>query len=308
MPRAEIDFSEFATAFYNIIEGGKGNKAKFVKALLNMGISDNGRKIINELFPTETTSKGNTIIKRSKSDQLRKYLRGENGISEIADEIYAALNHKSYNAYIKELKDYENSKLIEFAQHLQLDTDLDNIYKVRKAIAACYYSIIEKASIKNVAAKDKSNGSKDIIFSYTITEPEKKTIINLCELIKKSLNSIKRLTDAIDKKQFKLKGLTNSEKYARWKVYLEYDIASLKKRFDESYSELEKLCVDTVELLEPKKGIHKSFGTIVSITRNISSDEYKITCPDKFNYNSFSVMISRFNDSYNQILLDIDKL
>lgn len=308
MPRAEIDFSEFAAAFYNIIEGGKGSKAKFVKTLLYMGVSDNGKNIMDELFPTETTPKGNTIIKPSKSDQLRKYLRGENGISEIADEIYAVLDHESYDDYIKELEDYEDSKLIEFAQQLQLDTDLDDIYEVREAIAACYYSIIEKASVKSVATKDKSNGSKDIILSYTITETEKKAIIKLCELIKKSLISIKRQTDVIDKKQFELKSLTNSEKDAKWKPHLEYDIASLKKRFDKSYSELEKLCVDTVELLDPKKGIHKSFGTIVSIARNISSDEYKITCPDKFNYNSFSVMISRFNDSYNQILRDIDKL
>ena len=104
MPGAEISFSQYATAFYTIIEGGKGNKSKFVKTLLCMGVSDNGRKTIEELFPTKTHSKGNTSI---ISDRLRKYLRGENGISKIADEIYAALEHESHDAYIQELEDYE---------------------------------------------------------------------------------------------------------------------------------------------------------------------------------------------------------
>lgn len=151
--------------------------------------------------------------------------------------------------------------------------------------------------------------------SYTITEPEKKALINICGLIKESLGSMKHMVDVINKKQSELKSLVRYDEYvnphknyASWKAYLECEIASLKKRFDESYVELEELCLNIVELLESKKRIHKSFGTIVSIARDISSDEYKITCPDKFNYNSFSVMISRFNDSYDQILRDIDKL
>lgn len=151
--------------------------------------------------------------------------------------------------------------------------------------------------------------------SYTITEPEKKALINICGLIKESLGSMKHMVDVINKKQSELKSLVKYEEYvnsyknyARWKAYLECEIASLGERFDKSYVELEELCVNIAELLEPKKRIHKSFDTIVSIARDISSDEYKITCPDKFNYNSFSVMISRFNDSYNQILRDIDKL
>lgn len=163
--------------------------------------------------------------------------------------------------------------------------------------------------IKHEDEKDESNDSKDIILSYTITEPEKQALINLCRLIKGSLSSMKHMVDSINKKRSELKSLTDSEKYARWKVYLECEIDSLEERFDESYVELEELCVNIAELLEPKKCIHESFDTIVSIARNIiSSDEYDITCPEEFNYNSFSDTISRFNDSYSQILRDIDKL
>ena len=56
MARKETEFAKYATAFYKIIEGGKGGKAKFVKMLLNMGLSANGKTITDELFPTETTS------------------------------------------------------------------------------------------------------------------------------------------------------------------------------------------------------------------------------------------------------------
>ena len=145
MSGTEMNFSVYATAFFNIIERGKGNKAEFVKMLLKMGLSKNGKRIIEQSFPSVTTQKGRTVIEKGKADQLRKYLRGENGISDIADEIYAALDHECYDDYIKALKDYENSKLIEFAQALKLDTNIDDITEVRKDIAACYYSIIEKA-------------------------------------------------------------------------------------------------------------------------------------------------------------------
>lgn len=87
------EFSKYATFFNKIIEGEKSGRAEFVKMLLKMGLSDNGKKIIEELFPTETTSKGKTIIKREASDRLRKFLHGTNDISEIADEVYAALDH-----------------------------------------------------------------------------------------------------------------------------------------------------------------------------------------------------------------------
>ena len=305
MPGAEISFSQYATAFYTIIEGGKGNKSKFVKTLLCMGVSDNGRKTIEELFPTKTHSKGNTSI---ISDRLRKYLRGENGISKIADEIYAALEHESHDAYIQELEDYEDSRLIEFAQQLQLDTDLGNISAVREAIAACYYSIIEKASIKSVAAKDESNGSKDIVLSYTITETDKRAIKNLCELINKSLIFIEHQTRAIDRKQFDLKKLTNFEKEAKWKAFLESDITLLKKRFDDSYSELKKWCDKAVELLEPKRHLDPCLEIIYNIADGIDSNKYKITCPAEFDYSAFSLMISEFKKSYNLLLRCIDKL
>lgn len=308
MAKNETEFSKYAISFFEIIEGGKGRKAKFVKMLLNMGLSANGKKIIDELFPTETTSKGNTIIKKEASDRLRIYFRGRNDISEIADEVYAALDHNNYGAYIEALEDYEDLKLIKFAQALELDTDIKDINKVRYDIAAYYYSIIEKASTKNYSEPGKTNDCKDVVFSYTLEEPEKKALVKLCELTNETLCDLKNQTDKISDKQHELKNLADSAENQRWKSYLLYDIDSLKERFDEGYPKLEQLCADLVELMKTKKSIHNSLDTIISIASNIHSEEYKITCPNKFKYTKFSNIVTSFNDSYNHLLRDIDKL
>ena len=273
-----------------------------------MGLSANGKKIIDELFPTETTSKGNTIIKKEASDRLRIYFRGRNDISEIADEVYAALDHNNYGAYIEALEDYEDLKLIKFAQALELDTDIKDINKVRYDIAAYYYSIIEKASTKNYSEPGKTNDCKDVVFSYTLEEPEKKALVKLCELTNETLCDLKNQTDKISDKQHELKNLADSAENQRWKSYLLYDIDSLKERFDEGYPKLEQLCADLVELMKTKKSIHNSLDTIISIASNIHSEEYKITCPNKFKYTKFSNIVTSFNDSYNHLLRDIDKL
>lgn len=161
MAEIEITFATYAELFFTIIEGRKGNIAVFVKMLLKMGQSKNGKAIINEKFPTETTSKGKTIIKPNKADILRKYLKGVekggNGISNIAPDIEANFEQK---LFIEQLDQYENSKLKEFAKALQLEVNLNNLTAVRKAIADCYYSIIEKACKTQYNNKEGSDKRK----------------------------------------------------------------------------------------------------------------------------------------------------
>lgn len=308
MKEAEKEYSKYATAFYEVIEGGKGGKAKFVKMLLKMGLSRNGKNIINEEFPTETTSKGNTIIEKKASDRLRKYLLGKNDISEIADEIYAALDHENYGDYIEALGDYEDSLLIEFAKRLELDTDSKDINKVRYDIAAYYYSIIEKASRQKSSEPNKTNGTTDLILSYTITGSEKVALTKLCDLIKRTLVDLKHQADRIDKMQFELKSLTESDEDKNWKPHLEYDRDSRIIRFDETYSRFENLRANLIELLTPKKNMDISFDSFVSNTSDSIRKEYKITYPCSFNYKSIVSMISEFNSSIDRIIRYTSKL
>ncbi|MCR5730754.1 MAG: hypothetical protein K6G20_10425 [Ruminococcus sp.] len=283
MARKETEFAKYATAFYKIIEGGKGGKAKFVKMLLNMGLSANGKTITDELFPTETTSKGNTIIKKEASDRLRKYLRGENDISDIADEIYAALDKE---LYCEELKEYEESRIIEFAKSLQLDTDFENIEEVRKDIAAYYRSIIEKASSKTSGKTQETNvnptsNRQSIILSYTITEDEKKAIINLCNAIKRKLERLDSQVNYIYSNQSELDKITESYNNLL-KGHIEYRIELKAKEFNETYSEFVSLCADLNSILAPKKNMNKNFAELISITSFFSKDENKEMSIDRF--------------------------
>lgn len=283
MARKETEFAKYATAFYESIEGGKGGKAKFVKMLLKMGLLDNGKKIIDELFPTEMASKGKTIIKREASDRLRKFLHGTNDISEIADEVYAALDKE---LYCEELKEYEESRIIEFAKSLQLDTDFENIEEVRKDIAAYYRSIIEKASSKTSGKTQETNvnptsNRQSIILSYTITEDEKKAIINLCNAIKRKLERLDSQVNYIYSNQSELDKITESYNNLL-KGHIEYRIELKAKEFNETYSEFVSLCADLNSILAPKKNMNKNFAELISITSFFSKDENKEMSIDRF--------------------------
>lgn len=125
-----------------------------------MGQSDNGKAIIEQEFPKETTPKGNTRIKPNKADMLRKYLRGKeegksgNDISNIAPDLEAYFDKKRY---VEDLEQYENLKLKEFAKALQLEVNFNNPKAVKQAIADCYYSIIKNAC----KTRDNNNEESD---------------------------------------------------------------------------------------------------------------------------------------------------
>ena len=122
-------------------------------------------------------------------------------------------------------------------------------------------------------------------------------LVKLCTLIKPELEKQMRQTDMISNKQHELNELTNSEADIRWKSFLVYDIASLKKSFDDDFSVLEQHCTNLVKLLKPKTNMEPEFSKLLSLANNIGNDKYKITCPDKFMYNAFSTMVSRFINS-----------
>lgn len=313
MTKKETEFSKYAQAFFEIIVGAKIGKAIFVKDLLKMGLADEDKDYIDDIFPSVTTSKGKKSIEKDKADQLRKYLRGDNDIRDIVSQLETEFDEEFRERYCEELQDYDDSRIMAFAQVLNIDVSEDDIDIVSEAIAEYYSSIVIESAIKK-SRKDKKDKDEPILdrskvlLSYTLEESEKKALVKLCELIKTDLRRVKQQTDKICDKQHELKNLTDSAENQRWKSYLLCDINSLKERFDEGYPKLEQLCADLVELMKTKKGIHNSLDTIISIASNIHSEEYKITCPDKFNYRMFSNMVTSFNDSYNHLLRDIDKL
>lgn len=313
MAKNGTEFSKYAQAFREVIDGNKTDIDILTKELLKMGLTVNDKNYINEEYPEYIDDNGERHIAGNKGDTLRKYFGGTNDLSRLIPNLETEFDSVFHERYCDELQDYDESRIMAFARVLNIDVNEDDIDIVSEAIANYYSAIVIGSAIKKSrkGKKDKDGPELDrnkIILSYTLEEPEKKALVKLCELTNDALRNIEIQTNKICDQQHKLKNLGDSAENQRWKSYLICDIDSMKERFDEDYPKLEQLCADLVKLIETKKGIHKSLGTILSIASNIHNDEYKITCPNKFNYNIFSNMVTSFNNSYNRLLRDIDKL
>ena len=313
MPKNGTEFSRYATTFHEIIDGNKTAMAIFTKDLLKMGLALEDKDTINVIFSTLTNEKDESFIDPSKYSQLSKYYHGKNDLTKLLYQLETEFDSEFIARYSEELQDYDDSKLIEFANSYQLIVDEDDIDYVTEAIAELYVSIIKNVSNKkrektsNLEVNPKSD--KDIIvLSYTFTEPEKQALVRLCELIQPALRRVKNQTDTICNKQHELRKLTDSEKDEVWKPHLKSDIASSIKRYNNYFSKVEELCTDLVELLRPKLAMNECFPALLSFASNISNDEYKITCTDEFKYKPFMLMISDFNNCIDRILRVIDKL
>lgn len=326
MSETEVTFSEYAMAFYKIIYDSTPQKDIFMKEFLKIGLNDNERRIINSIFPTITNDKGKRIIKKNKDDRLRKYLRGGTGIGDLVNELGWNLDSEFKRSYSRELRDFDESKLIKFANEFELDFDEykyeyededeyeyeDSISQVSEAIAELYVSILKaEAKKRTKAAKSKVNlktNKNNIVGSYTLTTSEKQALINICKQIKAGLKPLKSLATKISNKSHELKNLTNSAANKRWKEYLQVEIESSVKQFGASYSMLERFCSDLSAFLKPRTNMAEGFPELMSYADNISDEQYKSINSDDFDFSALLNMISKFNDKIDKILPVIDKL
>ncbi len=313
MTKKETEFSKYAQAFFEIIDEAKSRKALFVKDLLKIGLTDEDKDYLDDTFPSVTTSKGKKSIEKDKADQLRKYLRGDNDISDIVCQLETEFDEEFRERYCEELQDYDDARIMAFAQVLNIDVSEDDIDIVSEAIAEYYSSLIKRATTKK---KTKSKASIDILeaegnniaLSYILTKSEKDALIKLCDLLKRTVVDLRHQADRIDKMQFELKSLTESDEDKNWKPHLEYDIDSKIIRFDETYSRFENLRADLIELLTPKKNVDSSFDNFVSNNSDFIRKEYKITYPCSFNYKTIVLMLSEFNSNIDRIIRYTSKL
>ncbi len=298
MAKRETRFSRYANAFYDILYKGNANKNAFVIELLKMGLSAQGKNLIDTLFSTD---EGKKPMESNQADRLRKYLRGENDISIIALNI---INYYAEGLYMKHLEDYESDNFKVLADKLGLCIPNEDTQEIGMALAKYHRSILTEASSKKRTTANKaavpSDSDKSPVNSYTITTEEKSAVRNICEIIERSLKEAKRLTDAIDQKQFELLKLTDSDEDNRWRMHVESDLNSLRAKLNEQYSLLETAGPDAVKLLEPKKHLHPSMEKLYDIAVRINENVYKSTCPE-FSYAAFSVMIADFRKAHEQL-------
>lgn len=307
-----MKFSDFAQIIYSI---AGGEKYGFTIELLKAGLDEEGIDIIKSLKDD-----------KSGKSRIRKFLSGDNDITEIAPEIVNYFYDNLFIEYIEEIiNELQYDEICEkfkevSANQIIIEED------VPERLAEIYHDILNEAAkgkslkVKNDVSPIALNSTKipdntaanctdiGIIQSYTIIESEKKAIKNICNLVNNSLRMIKFNTNDIERKQFELKNLTDSEANKLCKEHLEYSLNVLKERFNASYSELEEKCADIVKLLESKKHLNKSLNKIYDIAHRIGSNEYKITHPDAFSYSAFSLMVSDFQKNFDLLLRVIDEL
>ena len=310
MSKSGTTFSEYATEFFEVIEGGKGNRAQFVKSLLKMGQSENGKELLDSLFPSVTTEKGQRVIDKRQSDRLRKYLRGENDITEITGDLEAGFDR---DRFIEELKDYEEAKLLKFAHSLHLAEDTNEHDDVLNAIAEKYYNIISGASARKRKWANDSKGDRtadlyNTLHSYALTDAEKRGLHNLCISIKGAWEELRFQEDKICRNRRELSRLTTSEKNSPWKRYLGFELDSAVNSYDQAFIRLKELCSDLFELIAPKKALNHCFDETLSIVKEISSEGCGITYPDEPEFSNFNSTMSRLSSCIDRLLRVMDKL
>ncbi len=313
MAKNGTEFSKYAQAFREVIDGNKTDIDILTKELLKMGLTVNDKNYINEEYPEYIDDNGERHIAGNKGDTLRKYFGGTNDLSRLIPKLETEFDSEFQERYCEELQDFDDSKLIEFAHRYQLNITEDDIDSVTEAIAELYASILKNVSTKKRSKPIVSEGNlksdkNSIVLSYTFTEPEKQALVRLCELLQPALRRVKNQTDKLCNKQYELKNLTDSEEDKAWKPHIKSEIASCIKRYEKDFSKTEALCAELAEFLELKQGINEDFHILISFANNIGNDEYRITCSDKFKYNPFKLMISDFNACIERMLRFIDKL
>lgn len=266
--------------------------------------------------------------KVSLSDSALKGFFQGNNITNLAHQLFTAgFSIDNLSNYIESLYEKPHKDTPTYKEKFKGKTYKEALYERAKkkfsaitqdnmstVLAEQFYKILEDACNTYTATDSKNDVEqlkpKDstITLSYSITESEKKEITNICNLINSAFHKVEFYTKDISKKQFEIKNLTDSEMDQNLKEYLELDVDSQKKSFNDSYTELEQICSDYVRLYGAKKHLHICLKKIYDIANGISDNKYKITCPDDFEYSALSLVISDFKQNHELLLRHIEKL
>ena len=194
MAKNGTEFSKYAQAFREVIDGNKTDIDILTKELLKTGLTVNDKNYINEEYPEYIDDNGERHIAGNKGDTLRKYFGGTNDLSRLIPKLETEFDSDFHERYCDELLDYDESRIMAFARVLNIDVNEDDIDIVSEAIANYYSSIVigsaTKKSRKPKIIEEKSNNTreaKDIIRKYTLSPEEKNDILIICEQIDKDL-------------------------------------------------------------------------------------------------------------------------
>ena len=327
MAKNGTEFSKYAQAFREVIDGNKTYKTILTKDLLKMGLTNLDKDYINTKYPTYTDNIGKRHIKDNKGSGLLKYFEGANDLSNLIPDLETEFDEEFRERYCEELQDYNESRIMAFAQVLNIDVNEDDIDIVSEAIAEYYSSIVigsaTKKSRKSKTIEEKSNNTKEsneIVRKYTLRPEEKTTIsailsyIDNClyklkanaekynsldnEIKNGTVTEIQGLTDEMmigfteAEKEYQRKNVKaiNEDTKRRFKEAAESQKISLKKDFDSFYSKLNELFSDLKIMVSNKSESDRYIKMLNDIADYFGNNKIEI---DKY-FNP--VTLSKIND------------
>lgn len=307
MAKNGTEFSKYAQAFHKVIDGKKTNNDIFTKDLLKMGLTDNDKAYIDGEFPNVIDENGERHIEGNKGDVLRKYYGGTNGLSKLIPKLETEFDEEFRERYCEELQDYDESRIMEFAQVLKIDVNEDDIDIVSEAIADYYSSLIKRATTKK---KTKSKTSIDtskterhnLSLSYSITANEKTVIRNICGIINTGMHEMKDIAHEL---YVLLSIIHNNNEDNKWRIGLWRSVNKNQKLYNEKYNELQSHYTAVVNILKPKCALNTSIKSICDISENFCNNKYIFTKED-FNYTALETMQEEFETQYKSLLTYLD--
>lgn len=315
MANKDTEFSKYAQAFHEIMDGKKTDMDIFTKDLLKMGLTDNDKTYIDIKFPTYNDEKGERHMVGDKGDGLRKYYHGARDLSRLIPNLETEFDSDFYERYCDELQDYDESRIMAFARVLNIDVNEDDIDIVSEAIANYYSSIVigsaTKKSRKPKTIAERSNNTKEssgIILKYTLSPEEKTTISVIISYIDKYLYKLKvnaEKYNSLDNeikngKVTEIQGLTDEMMIGFTEAEKEY-----QKRNVKPINEGTKRCFK--EAAESQKiSLKNDFDSFYSNLNGLFS-ELKTIIANKSEEDRYIKMLNDITDYFGNNKIEIDK-
>lgn len=243
------------------------------------------------------------------------------------------LYSKRHNGTKKNKEKYQN-KTYQDALFDQIKDKFEGIMleNMSDILANALFTIIQDAA-KDIEPEtaSKPRDASSIVHSNSLSKEEQESIQTLCTKVSSILLKIKQQANTIERTQKQLedllpiiaekshqinhshkkwhrrKGCVRWNKVRTWKMpvpkwvnaqrlksYLDFQRKETLKDIENSYSNLNKQCLELMTILINKQNIHLSFKQICDIIRKINNGEYKVSDPKDFNTLSHLGMISEF--------------
>lgn len=296
-----MEFKELINVFY--VKGYFKTKLDAVKKLLKGSVAEPDKVSISD-------------------NALNSYMRGDSIYSLAITLIEAGFSVDKMSAYINGLYGKKHKGTPTYKERFGNQTYKDALYNQVKGkfvgittdnmseiLATAFFTIIQDAANEKESEKaSKSREVSVIVHDYTMTDNEKRALLNLCESINRTLKDIKQKAEAMDRRQYQLEEVSKDESQQRWKEYLECDLKALQKAINGLYSESDKYCADLSKLLTNKQHLHPSCKAIYEIASQIGDEKNKITGSDSSRYSALTLVMRNFQKNYELLKKEIANL